>query len=181
VYKVVDTLEDNISFQKIYEEIAREQEFHIEETSKESVRYLFLDEGKKVGTLEVTPYNPELFSTVETDFAFSELDVIKNNRESAWEVDKVGILKDYRGKGLAIDVVHCLVHHREKYNFKYAVCLFEYRFYRMMRMTVPQEALAAVSERFTVLGETKPVIAVIVDMEMVDEWHKGTFIKHEKV
>lgn len=172
MFKKVETVEEHIMFQDIYETFAEEQKFHVEGSAKDAVKYLFFDGNTPVGTMEISPYHPEVFSTVENDFSFSSVPFIQENKSTVWEVDKVGLLKEHRKKGHVMNVVHCMMQHFEKYGMTHGIALFEYKFYRFLRMLVSPGVFEELSPKFRVPGELLPIIPVAIHGDKANVWYK---------
>lgn len=172
MFKKVETVKENLIFQDIYETFAKEEKFHVESSAEDAVKYLFFDGNTPIGTMEISPYHPETFSTVENDFTFSDIPFIQENKQTVWEVDKVGLLKEHRKKGHVMNVVHCMMQHFDKYGMTHGIALFEYRFYRLLRLLVAKGVMEELSPKFRVKGEVLPIIPVVIHGDRANVWYK---------
>jgi len=161
MFKQVITAEDHMIFDDIYNRIWDEQHFIKEERGTSAVRYLFYYEDVPVGTLELLPFQPDVFTTVNNDFSFSSLDSIRENISNTWEMDKLGFLPENRGKSVE-SVIPCLIHHYHKYGTEYAICLMDYKFFRLMRIRYRHFPMKQVGEPFIVEGEKSLSVPIVM-------------------
>ena len=169
MFKLVQTTKEHETFENIWRSIAKEKHFVVDEDRNRSVRYLFYEKNQPIGTMEFVPYNPEIFTTVEKDFAFSKIPEIQKHRSTTWEVDKVGFLPDYRGRGYVQWVIDCLMHHHVLHQNTHVVCLFDRKFYRLLRILYREYPMQQVGEAFVAKGEIEPIIPVVIHLPTVYE------------
>ena len=165
--KLVETKEENELFEEIYKIVAGEKNFIIEEKGDNVIRYLFFEGNNAIGTMEFVPYNPQVFTTVEHEFSFINLPEIKKHKDKTWEVDKVGFLPNYRKRGHVQLVIDCIMHHHTIYNNTYAICLFDEKFYRLLRILHRQYDIKQVGETFVVKGEIEKTVPATIHMPTV--------------
>jgi hypothetical protein len=152
MYQKVDSLALLNSFNQIWMECWLEKGYVLENEHGSSDRYLILDStNQKIGTIEFKPYSLELSNNINTVFPFHEIDAITKNPWSVIEIDKVAILKQYRGKNLD-RLLSLFVHYSEKHKISHCVVLLERMFYKALR-NVYKIPLAAVGEKIYYKGD----------------------------
>ncbi|WP_461200775.1 GNAT family N-acetyltransferase [Anoxybacillus sp. TBDG-1] len=170
-YKLVETAEEQKLFQRIYEQIWEEVGFQKEQSSPFSKKYLFFEEGKAVGTLELYPFDPQSPYSIEKDFSFSKHEKILEGLKKGkviWEVDKVGILPAHRGKGFMELLVQFFIEHRKNYGLDLGIFLLEERFFRVLKKIYTEKILFSIGPSLIFEGERKKVVPSIVDLESLE-------------
>lgn len=107
-----------------------------------SKKYLFFEEDvnefdptthKVLGTLELTPYEPDGYTTIEMEFPFSSYDIVSNAKQDTYEIDKLAVSADYRGEGLLEEILMVIHAHCLATNAKQYVMLTDYIFFRGLK------------------------------------------------
>jgi len=148
----VETLADLNTFNEIWMECWLEKGYMLDPRFDETDRFIILDQAnKEIGTIEFKSYFPSLQNYINTVFPFHEINKIEMNPMKVIEIDKVSILKEYRGKNLE-RLLSLFVHYTDFYQMNYCVVLLERVFYRALR-TVYKIPIEAVSEQMYYKGD----------------------------
>lgn len=135
-FKIVKTEEEMKIFKRIWLEVCEEKTFESEEfhTSETGVHFLIPnDQGEYVGTMEIGKYIPNEKSTVQYYYDYSKMEQIKSELDSAYEVDKISILPEYRGQKLLEKMAYAIAFHQKKTDASYYVAAIESLFYRALK------------------------------------------------
>ncbi|MDD9310736.1 hypothetical protein PUS82_05385 [Cytobacillus firmus] len=165
MFKKVETTKELNTARHLHRVIFEEKNFVVEEINPEAIQYLFYEEDKAIGLVEFIPYHPEIFTTIENDFAFSEINDIQCHQGTTWEVDKLGLFPEYRKKGYMNAIIDCLAYHAVVYGATRYVALLDALFFRMLQIAYRKYPIKKVGKTFTVTGEKSKSVPVIVDME----------------
>jgi hypothetical protein len=164
MYLKVDSLALLNSFNQIWMECWLEKGYVLENENGASDRYIITDgNDQRVGTIEFKPYSVDQQHNINTVFPFQEIEEIAINPRSVIEIDKVAILKQYRGKNLD-RLLSVFVHYSEKHQISHCVVLLERMFYKALR-NVYKIPLQAVGEKIYYKGDY--VIPAIIYPEKV--------------
>jgi hypothetical protein len=152
MYLKVDSMALLNSFNQIWMECWLEKGYVLENENGPSDRYLIKNStGQQIGTIEFKPYNLDLSNNINTVFPFHEIDEIAINPRSVIEIDKVAILKQYRGKNLD-RLLSLFVHYSEKNHISHCVVLLERMFSKALR-NVYKIPLKAVGDKIYYKGD----------------------------
>ncbi|MFD3450525.1 hypothetical protein ACFDTO_38870 [Microbacteriaceae bacterium 4G12] len=152
MYQKVDSVALLNNFNQIWMECWLEKGYVLENEDGSSDKYLITDiEEQKVGTIEFKPYTLDQNNNINTVFPFHEIELIANNPTSVVEIDKVAILKQFRGKNLD-RLLSVFVHYSETHNISYCVVLLERVFYKALK-TVYKIPVKAVGEKIYYKGD----------------------------
>lgn len=165
MFKRVETIKELNTARILHRLIFEEKNFVVEEINPKAIQYMFYDGDLAIGLVEFVPYQPETFTTVENDFAFSDIADIQLHKGTTWEVDKLGLLPEYRKKGYMNAIIDCLAYHAVVYGATRYVALLDALFFRMLQITYRKYPIKKVGKTFTVTGEKSKSVPVIVDME----------------
>lgn len=133
MYIKVETLADLNTFNEIWMECWLEKGYMLDPTFDQTDRFIIIDqENREIGTIEFKSYFPTLQNYINTVFPFHEIEMLETNPMKVIEIDKVSILKKYRGKNLE-RLLSLFVHYTEFYQMNYCVVLLERVFYRALR------------------------------------------------
>ncbi|RRJ63228.1 hypothetical protein EHV15_10080 [Paenibacillus oralis] len=101
MYKLVTTLQEEALYHAIWTKVWLEKGFELEFASEVLGRCLVYDEhGVPVATAEIKPYDPAADQGLNRLVPFAQHPAIITEPEYTAEVDKVALLKEYRGKNL---------------------------------------------------------------------------------
>ena len=148
MFKKVETENEQAIFEQIWSDVCEEKGFLPDPCVDHATRYLIdnrlvvngqtvvPEEGfQYIGTIELVPYNPAVYTTVEGRFEpYDTYHKVKDHGHRTFEIDKLCITKDYRSKGHLPDVLHALMEHGEEANVKYYIATTEYAFYRTLKI-----------------------------------------------
>lgn len=152
MYQKVDSLALLNSFNEIWMECWLEKGYVLENENGPSDRYLITDaKDQKIGTIEFKPYHLGIQNNINTIFPFHEIEDLAANPRLVIEIDKVAILKEFRGKNLD-RLLSVFVHYSEKHEISYCVVLLERMFYKALR-NVYKIPLNAVGEKVYYKGD----------------------------
>ncbi|MEH7504694.1 hypothetical protein V7152_22195 [Neobacillus drentensis] len=152
MYLKVDSLALLNSFNQIWMECWLEKGYVLENENSASDRYIITDsKDHRVGTIEFKHYRLDLLNNINTVFPFHEIEEMAKNPSSVIEIDKVAILKQYRGKNLD-RLLSVFVHYSEKHEISHCVVLLERMFYKALR-NVYKIPLTAVGEKIYYKGD----------------------------
>lgn len=152
MYIKVDSFALLNDFNQIWMECWLEKGYGLENWDGPTDRYLITDlHTQKVGTIEFKPYNLDPANNINTVYPFHEIECIKNNENSVVEIDKVAILKQFRGKNLD-RLLSLFVYYSEKNRINYCLVLLERVFYKALK-NVYKVPLDPVSERIYYKGD----------------------------
>jgi hypothetical protein len=133
MYKKVETPEDLEDFNGIWMECWQEKGYDFEFNAHQSDRFLIKDSSEVwVGTVELQPYTLDEGTEINQAYPFNHLSLLKEDMLHTIIIDKVAILKEYRGKNLDM-LLSVVIHHAELHNQKYCVALLERLFYKALR------------------------------------------------
>lgn len=162
MFREIQTKEDFKIFSKIWNRTAEEEGYTKELYLQDAIRYFLTHNNEIIGTIEFIKYQPEIYSTVEQDFSFSHLSVVKENKHTIWEIDKVCILKKHRRKGHVKNIFHTMAHHAESYDVSYYVTLIDNTFYKFLRL-LTRYPLERVGTPFIAKGEQKKSVPCMLN------------------
>ncbi|MBE4907190.1 hypothetical protein IMZ08_03840 [Bacillus luteolus] len=110
-----------------------EKGYMLDPSSDKSDKYIIQNTDKtNVGTIEFKPYTISNENNINTVFPFNEIASIVTNPEKVVEIDKVAILKQYRGKNLE-RLIKLYVSYTESKGIEYCVVLLERIFYKALK------------------------------------------------
>ncbi len=133
IFIKVETVADLNSFNQIWMDCWLEKGYMLDPSTEKSDKYIILDpEYTSVGTIEFKPYSTSYKKNINTVFPFNEIDSIVSNPEKVVEIDKVAILKQYRGKNLE-RLIQLYVSYTELKGIEYCVVLLERIFYKALK------------------------------------------------
>lgn len=171
MYIKVETLADLNLFNEIWMECWLEKGYMLDPTFDETDRFIILDEdNREIGTIEFKPYYPTMNNYINTVFPFHELEKVEMNPMKVIEIDKVSILKKYRGKNLE-RLLSLFVHYTDYHQMNYCVVLLERVFYKALRH-VYKIPIETVAEQMYYKGDY--VIPAIIHSHEVYN-HKGDY------
>jgi hypothetical protein len=134
MFKLVETKTEHEMFADFWRELCSEKQFTETKSAPCAQKYFIVnDKGLYVGIVEFQAYAPEIFSTVEEDFAFMKVEKVRKNREKTFEIDKIGILKEYRSQGFLNEIFAAILHHTETNDVDQYIGLIDSVFYRSLR------------------------------------------------
>ena len=162
MYKEVKTEEEKGIALQLHKEIYGEEELLVEELRDEGVHYLFYDGDKPIGLIELTPYNPMAYLSIEYYFPFSQLEQISLEQGQIWEIDKVGILSSTRGRRILHEIEALLSEFSIINNVNTYVALIESRLFKVVNFLFSEHEIKKVGPKFLVPGESKSVIPTIL-------------------
>ncbi|GKU83600.1 hypothetical protein [Niallia sp. NCCP-28] len=170
LYIKVDSFALLNEFNQIWMECWLEKGYGLENWDDPTDRYLITDVHKqKVGTVEFKPYTLDSANNINKVYPFHEIDSIKENPDLAVEIDKVAILKQYRGKNLD-RLLSVFVHYSEYHHIEYCVVLLERVFYKALK-NVYKIPLNSVSEKIYYKGDYV-IPAIIYPKEIYENKEK---------
>ena len=143
MFKEIKTKEELHAFTEFWNAITDEKGFSKSKVPLEhSKKYIFFKEEmnefdvKKhnvLGTLELTPYEPDGYTTIEMEFPFSSYDVVSDAKQGTYEIDKLAVSADYRGEGLLEEILLVIHAHCVETEAKQYVMLTDYIFFRGLK------------------------------------------------
>ncbi|MBT2655279.1 hypothetical protein J7E81_08485 [Bacillus sp. ISL-18] len=152
MYIKVDSLALLNSFNEIWMDCWLEKGFVLENEDIQSDRFIITDaQNQNVGTIEFKPYSLDSQNNINTVFPFHSVEYLTSNPSAVVEIDKVAILKQYRGKNLE-RLLSVFVEYTEQHNVEYCVVLLERVFYKALR-NVYKIPLQAVSDKIYYKGD----------------------------
>ncbi|WP_160724810.1 hypothetical protein [Bacillus sp. USDA818B3_A] len=134
--KVVDSKQLMETFKSIWLDVCVEQTYESEDfhTKETGMHVLIKDEnGEFAGTAEIGRYIKNETSTVQFYFDFSQIEEIAKDMENTYEVDKVCLTSENRGKGLLLNAFYVMLFHHFITDSSYYVAAIEWKFYRALR------------------------------------------------
>lgn len=164
LFRRVETEQDHLVFESIWKKVATEKHFTFDLHHHETIRYFIQNETDIVGTIEFMKYNPNVYSTFGNDFTISKFPVIEEHQETVWEVDKVCILKKWRGRGYLQHAFHAMAHHAKLYEVSHYIALIERFFYHTLRL-LTRYPLQKLGEPFLIEGEKRKVVPCLLDAQ----------------
>lgn len=144
MYKKVETMADLNTYNQIWMDCWLEKGYMLDPNFDDTDRFIILNtENKEIGTIEFKPYYPTLQNYINTVFPFHEIDKLESNPMKVIEIDKVAILRKFRGKNLE-RLLSLFVHYTEYHQITYCVVLLERVFYRALRNVykIPVESVS---------------------------------------
>ncbi|MCA1055235.1 hypothetical protein LCM10_09590 [Rossellomorea aquimaris] len=133
MYKKVETPEDVEYFNGIWMECWQEKGYDFEINPHHTARFLIKDPSDVwVGTVEIQPYSLDGELEVNQAYPFNHKPLLLEDMFQTIIIDKVAILKEYRGKNLNT-LLSVIIHHAELHSQKYCVALLERVFYKALR------------------------------------------------
>ncbi|MGP7816055.1 hypothetical protein [Niallia sp. 01092] len=152
MYIKVDSFALLNDFNQIWMECWLEKGYGLENSNGQSDRYIIQNShNQKVGTIEFKPYILDPANNINTVFPFHQIESIKSKPNSVVEIDKVAILKQFRGKNLD-RLLTVFVNYSEYYDISYCVVLLERVFYKALK-TVYKIPLESVSNKIYYKGD----------------------------
>ncbi|MEH7076473.1 hypothetical protein [Neobacillus drentensis] len=178
MYLKVDSLALLNSFNQIWMECWLEKGYVLENENGTSDRYIITDtKDQRVGTIEFKPYSLGLDNNINSVFPFYEIEDIAKNPQSVIEIDKVAILKQYRGKNLD-RLLSVFVHYSEKHQISHCVVLLERMFYKALR-NVYKIPLQAVGDKIYYKGDYV-IPAIIYPQEIYQNKSHYSWVLHDQ-
>ncbi|MFD0620966.1 hypothetical protein ACFQZR_26355 [Paenibacillus sp. GCM10027629] len=144
MYTVVQNHSQLLEFHRIWTEVWREKGFELEYGQEVLDRLIVSDEeGVHVGTFEIKPYHAEKSNPIHQIAPFHEQPELIEPSARVAEVDKVALLKQYRGPNIS-RLLSAMVHYADKHHLNYFICLLEPVFARALRVSfhVPTTQIA---------------------------------------
>ena len=175
MYIKVDSLALLNDFNKIWIECWLEKGYGLEMEDGLADRYLITDsKDQKVGTIAFKPYQLDPNNNINTVYSFHQIESIKNKPESVVEIDKVAILRQFRGRNLE-RLLSVFVHYSEQHDISYCVALLERVFYKALRRVykIPVES---VGEQIYYKGDYV-IPAIIYVQEMYQHKEKYPWLR----
>lgn len=163
MFKQVETEWELAMFNRIWTTTWAEKGYELEFTEEVIERFVAISpDGSCIGTSEIKPYKLGI-SNIEAVAPFQSHPSIAQDPSRTAEIDKIAVLKNYRGKPLS-DLLSSAVYCAEKHRLHYFISLLEPVLFRALRISyhVPMEK---VGEKTFYKGDY--VIPVIFDMENI--------------
>lgn len=152
MYIKVNSLALLNKFNEIWMECWLEKGYGLENHNGSSDRYLITgSKDQKIGTIEFKPYTLNPNNNINTVYPFHLIESIINEPNSVIEIDKVAILKQFRGKNLE-KLIRLFVNYSEYHSIIYCVVLLERMFYKALK-NVYKIPLEPVSEKIYYKGD----------------------------
>ncbi|MGG3891173.1 hypothetical protein [Metabacillus fastidiosus] len=152
MYIKVDSVALLNDFNQIWMECWLEKGYGLENEDLPTDRYLIIDSAKqKVGTIEFKPYTLDPNNNINIVYPFYQIESIIDKPNSVVEIDKVAILKQFRGKNLD-RLLSLFVNYSEYHDISYCVVLLERVFYKALKH-VYKIPLESVSEKIYYKGD----------------------------
>ncbi|KHD86285.1 hypothetical protein [Heyndrickxia ginsengihumi] len=171
MYIKVDSLALFNHFNQIWIECWLEKGYGLENEHEPADRYIITDvNDQKVGTIEFKPYTLDPQNNINQVYPFYQLESIKQDPNSVIEIDKVAILKQFRGKNLD-RLLSLFVLYSEFHQVRYGIALLERVFFRALK-NVYKIPLEAVSDKIYYKGDY--VIPTVIYPEKIYQ-NKGEF------
>jgi hypothetical protein len=142
MFKRVENELELAMFNGIWTTVWMEKGFELEFSKEVLERFIVVtEEGHYVGTSEIKSYQPEE-SLMNEVAPFREHPDIAAAPETVAEIDKIALLKPYRGRYVC-DLLSSTICYAEQQGIRYYVALMEPVFLRALRITykVPYEKL----------------------------------------
>ncbi|MCM3339265.1 hypothetical protein M3650_11620 [Paenibacillus sp. MER TA 81-3] len=134
MHKVVIHEADRNVFQSIWTTVWKEEGYEIEPSAHTLAQVLVFNEANvPVGTFELKPYHFD-GSPLNEIAPFREQAEITADPCSVAEVDKVALLREYRGPNVS-RLLSSIVHYSRQYNIVHCACLMEPVFARALRIS----------------------------------------------
>lgn len=111
LFQEVTTDHDRKTFDELWKDICTEFGVQFIPYHPNSQRFFIMDEQEKVGTIEFTKREPEVFSICEEYFPFEQHDKVLKDRTKVFEVGKISIKKEHRRNGHVDKLIECIHHH----------------------------------------------------------------------
>ncbi|MBO1515023.1 hypothetical protein [Metabacillus bambusae] len=164
MYHKVSSEIDKEIFNKLWGEACIEKGFELESTSSHSALFLIYNKEKSpIGTVELIPYE-NVENNAEKVFPFSSLDMIKQNPTEVFEIDKVSLLKKYRGSNLK-KILNIIYSYAVDNDYTYGITLLEPLFYRSLKTFYKIPIKRVTKEKIFYKGDY--VIPSIIDFGIV--------------
>lgn len=134
MYRVVNTDNDLITFREIWGDYCEIKQLpYIEKNSNCNLVLMIDNADNPIGTLECTPYLREL-SNLEYFYPFSKVPLIQSNdKQNIYEIAKVSIKRDARGKGYFNNIMLTIYTFAVKNNIDWFIAVMTYRMYLFTR------------------------------------------------
>ncbi|WP_246944162.1 hypothetical protein [Bacillus pinisoli] len=140
------------TFNQIWMECWLEKGYMLDPSLEEADRFIIIDSSdRSIGTIEFKPYTTSEMNEINKVFPFHKIDSIYNNQDKVIEIDKVAILKEFRGRNLE-RLLSLFIYYNELYQIEYNVVLLERVFYRALK-NVYKLPLETVGEQFYYKGD----------------------------
>ncbi|MEW9103832.1 hypothetical protein [Paenibacillus sp. S-12] len=121
-------------YRSIWTTVWKEKGFELESSAHPLEQVIVFNEaGMAVGTFELTLYR-ERSCKLEEVAPFAEQPEVMNAPEQVAEVDKVALLKEYRGHNID-RLLSSIVHYSHKHGIVHCACLLEPVFARALRVS----------------------------------------------
>ncbi|AOZ92409.1 hypothetical protein [Paenibacillus crassostreae] len=163
MFKRVEDDRELARYHSIWTTVWLEKGFELEFSEQVMERFVIVtNDDEYVGTTEIKPYtiNESMINEVAP---FSTHPKLVQAEGAVAEIDKMAVLKQYRGHYIA-DLLSAVVYFGEKKQLKYYVALLEPVFLRALRITfqVPYEKIG---DKMFYKGDH--IVPVIIDVEKV--------------
>lgn len=147
MYKKVESELELAMFNGIWTTVWREKGFDLEFSDEILEQNLIsTKKGEFVGTAEIKPYIADEHHKINQIVPFHKHPWISESNGGVGEIDKIALLKTFRGSGEYIALIlSSIVHSSAQLQLKYLVSLMEPIFMRALRITfkVPQQQVGA--------------------------------------
>ncbi|GAB6552691.1 hypothetical protein bcgnr5378_05880 [Bacillus cereus] len=130
MYTKVQTEQEKVIFNGIWEECWNEKGFGLE-YFQGTDQFIFWKDGQAVGCVEIKKY-----SLKNEAFPFSGCEQLKGKFDTVMEVDKLSILKEFRGKGMLEDIMYFLSEYMKEKELTYFTALLEPRLYLTLKRSL---------------------------------------------
>ncbi|ANY65967.1 hypothetical protein BBD42_05450 [Paenibacillus sp. BIHB 4019] len=163
MFKRVENELELAMFNGVWTTVWREKGFDLEFSAQALERLMIVTmEGHYVGTAEIKPYSAA--STINEAGIFQEHPELICAQGKIAEIDKIALLKPYRGQQYISELLSSLVYTAEERQIKYYVSLLEPVFLRALRVTfkVPLERLG---EKVFYKGDY--VVPMVLNVEQI--------------
>jgi hypothetical protein len=132
LFSQVNSENDKKKFNAIWEEVCKEKGFECEPTSSRSDLFLIYSDKIAIGTVELVPYENNK-NIADSVFPFYSIDVVKDHPSKIFEIDKVAILKKYRGSNIS-KIFSIIYTYALENRCTHGIMLLEPIFYRALRI-----------------------------------------------
>ncbi|WP_270170721.1 GNAT family N-acetyltransferase [Paenibacillus sp. SYP-B4298] len=149
-------------FNGVWTTVWMEKGFELDVSKEVLDRFVIVtEEGHYVGAAEIKPYSMQ--GRINEVAPFQEHPAIRQNPKRVAEIDKIAVLKPYRGRYIR-ELLSSTIACAEKREIRYYVALMEPVFLRALRITygVPYEKLG--SKRFYKGDDVIPVLLMVEEI-----------------
>ncbi|PGX07765.1 GNAT family N-acetyltransferase [Bacillus sp. AFS033286] len=127
MYTKVQTEQEKGIFNRIWEECWNEKGYELE-YFQGTDQFIFWKDGQAIGCVEIKKYNIK-----NEVFPFSKCEQLKGQLETVMEVDKLSILKEFRGKGMLESILFFLSEYMKEKELMYFITLLEPKLYLALK------------------------------------------------